>query len=239
MADVKNNLRASAEPQLTDDEEAGYVVGSLWVFNSQFWRCAGNEAGAAVWRRLYGAPRGWPSGQRLLPANMAAVSNGAIGTTADKLIFLPFEIDREVNISAALVYVAATTAGGASADLGLYANDPLTDKPGARLARAFGADIASATGTRQLTFASPVTVGPGLYWGAIGIKGVATPANVTRLTGSTGKHLGGGTLNDLGGAQPWRCYAGSYTFANGLPATAPTISQDNTNDAVLMAFLRT
>lgn len=238
MADLKNNMRASAAPQPTDDTSAGYAIGSLWFYGAQIWQCTAANEDAAVWRRVVKGPSGWPKNQRLLPGNFASASNGAIATTTDKVIFLPFEIDRPADISGALVYVAATTGASAVFDLGLYANDPETDKPGARLARAFGADVASATGTKQLNFASAVPVGPGLYWGAVGIKGVATPANVTRLTGSTGKHMGGGTLNDLGGPQPWRCYAGSYTFANGLPANAPTISQDNTNDAVLMALLR-
>ena len=52
-ADIQNNFTAIVDPVGTDDTNAGYVAGSVWINTAaippESWRCADPSAGAAVW----------------------------------------------------------------------------------------------------------------------------------------------------------------------------------------------
>lgn len=49
-----HNLTATTAPAVTDDGDAGYQVGSIWINTStdNIYMCADTTAGAAVWRQL-------------------------------------------------------------------------------------------------------------------------------------------------------------------------------------------
>ena len=52
-AGIQNNFTAIVDPVVTDDTNAGYVAGSVWINTAatppESWRCADPSAGAAVW----------------------------------------------------------------------------------------------------------------------------------------------------------------------------------------------
>jgi hypothetical protein len=49
-----HNLTATAAPGVTDDGDAGYSLGSIWInlTTDNIYMCADTTAGAAVWRQL-------------------------------------------------------------------------------------------------------------------------------------------------------------------------------------------
>jgi hypothetical protein len=51
---LKNNLDAAAEPIATDDANAGYEPGSMWVdiTNKKAYQCVDSSIGAAIWQTL-------------------------------------------------------------------------------------------------------------------------------------------------------------------------------------------
>lgn len=44
----------TANPAVTDDSSAGYLVGDIWYYATQTWICSSNTIGAAVWRLISG-----------------------------------------------------------------------------------------------------------------------------------------------------------------------------------------
>lgn len=49
---ILDNLYAEALPAVTDDQDSGYSVGSLWVYNTQVFECTDASSGAAAWQEL-------------------------------------------------------------------------------------------------------------------------------------------------------------------------------------------
>lgn len=49
-ATLKNNLTATSAPSVTDDEDAGYDVGSAWVYDNTTYTCVDSTVGKAVWQ---------------------------------------------------------------------------------------------------------------------------------------------------------------------------------------------
>lgn len=47
---LKNNLTATAHPSVTDDEDAGYEVESIWVYDNITYTCVDSTVGKAVWK---------------------------------------------------------------------------------------------------------------------------------------------------------------------------------------------
>jgi len=79
--DIKHNLGAVVDPNvLTDDDVAGYSVGSLWINRATgaVYRCLDSTTGAAVWGFM---------GPRADSAAVLAWGNASVGgTTADRFM---------------------------------------------------------------------------------------------------------------------------------------------------------
>jgi len=52
IVQIRTVYNKSADPTVTDDVNAGYVVGDKWLNNTAdtFWICFDNSAGAADWQ---------------------------------------------------------------------------------------------------------------------------------------------------------------------------------------------
>lgn len=46
---MKNNMEATSIPTATDDEDAGYIVGSIWMYDNTTYTCVDSSVGKAVW----------------------------------------------------------------------------------------------------------------------------------------------------------------------------------------------
>ncbi|HUX31385.1 MAG TPA: hypothetical protein VMV78_12305 [Thiobacillus sp.] len=59
--DIQHNLAGTVAPGVSDDEDAGYAVGSVWVdtTGSTYYVCISAAAGAAVWSANGGGAAGW------------------------------------------------------------------------------------------------------------------------------------------------------------------------------------
>lgn len=49
---ILNNLSPAGAPAVTDDEDDGYQVGSIWIHSGSVYQCTDATAGAAVWSNL-------------------------------------------------------------------------------------------------------------------------------------------------------------------------------------------
>lgn len=47
---LKNNMSATSAPAVTDDEDAGYDAGSIWVYDNTTYTCVDSSVGKAVWQ---------------------------------------------------------------------------------------------------------------------------------------------------------------------------------------------
>ena len=67
LSRIKNNVSATAAPAVTDDSDAGYSVGSIWLdlTNDVVWIAIDVTVGAAVWLALAAttSPGAAPGGQ--------------------------------------------------------------------------------------------------------------------------------------------------------------------------------
>lgn len=78
--DIRHNLNAIVNPTVTDDDVAGYSVGSLWINRATgaVYRCLDSTTGAAVWGFM---------GPRADSAAVLAWGNASVGgTTADRFM---------------------------------------------------------------------------------------------------------------------------------------------------------
>jgi hypothetical protein len=66
--DIRHNLSAAVDPAVTDDDAAGYSIGSIWLntTSTRAFRCFDDTAGAAVWVLDAPASSGGGGGDQLL-----------------------------------------------------------------------------------------------------------------------------------------------------------------------------
>lgn len=238
MADIKNNLTAITNPGVADDSTQIYEQGSYWFNTSTgvLWECHSASVGAAVWAPAGDGFDAWPSQTVRKSDNICGVTNSTHSANVDKMVFLPFRIGRKVTIDQMSIYLSVVGAG-AEVRLGLYDTDQTTDKPGNLLLDVGTIGLSSTTGTR--TKSGTLTVYPGLYWGAVGIKSTATPATLSRINAASGRFVHGSGLSDIGTTAPYRYYtAAAYVHADGFPSTAGVVSPDNGGDGIVVGLRR-
>jgi len=223
---IKNNLRATAAPTVTDDSAAGYSIGSHWYNKSTgtIWVCRSNTASAAEWQPLGVDYEPWPSNTYRLPENCAGTVSDMTLPTTDTFFLFPFMIRRPIAGVALAVSTIAGTAG-AAATFGLYPTDLSTGKPdgqtrlGGTLAGGLALD--SATGVRGGSFATRDLV-PGLYWVGVLTKGVVSPAVVKGMV-SNGKYIHR-DLTDVVAGTLNTCLSSATTYSGSAPGTCPGTS---------------
>ena len=89
VQDIKVNLNAAGAPSVTDDDVAGYAVGSQWVdvSNDKVYNCVDSSTGAAVWVDITaGASGGDPDQNLFQTITTDTGTDSAADTTTDTLV---------------------------------------------------------------------------------------------------------------------------------------------------------
>jgi hypothetical protein len=193
VANTLHNLSASGAPSAGDDVNAGYSVGSLWLWPaaSRLWRAVGVSAGAAVWIEVsnyYETP--YVAGNYYLPHGARA--GGQAQGCLNLIRLAPVMIRHAVTISELFVRVVATQASQ-NFQLAIYAAHPATQLPTGNALGATGNASTASTATVAVALAANVAiVRPGLHWLAVNCDH-GTP---TFLSDLGSNHVLGGLLGD-------------------------------------------
>lgn len=178
-----------------------------------------NDAGDTI--TLAAAPRhpGYRSNARYRFGNFGTA---AVAQNANNLCFVPMIVESTVTLTGADLSVTVVDGTNTGVLVGIYNNNSTTFKPGTRIANAtatLNASVLSATTTRYVAFASPVTLTPGLYWRAIMCQGAPTCISIAASDNLSAALLG--TDSATAPHTAYNCWlATSYGYANGLPADA-------------------
>jgi hypothetical protein len=161
--------------------------------------------------------------------NQLTPSTGAL--TANTIRAYPWRVTKKIIITAVRCEVT-TLVAGATFRLGLY-----TDNNGYPNALVAGSDVATldgaTLGVRLNTFASAITLLPGIYW--LAVNSSAAPTLRAILPASIESILG---VNPAGGAtSQYTGWTVGATFA-ALPATYPAAAALNQNSSAPMAMFR-
>jgi hypothetical protein len=219
---IRNNLRATTNPAVTDDSSRGYSQGSRWLNTAtgQDWIAQDVTAGAAVWWRGT-RTKPWQSQRYMWPDHVVGLSTSQ--PAAGKLIFQPFHVDRRVTLDRLGVPLVTSQTGGA-VRIGIYSSDPDSMLPLA-LVGSVG-EVSMATGSSVVaqgqftTGGGLLTVAPGLYWLAATFKsGGVMPTVRTASAGLISRSTDNQDIN-AGFVLPH--IEASFSYA-GLPATPPTL----------------
>jgi hypothetical protein len=217
MADIKNMLRGTAAPQVTDDASAGYIAGSKWTWGFRNYACIDATVGAAKWIRTLDNVDAWPSATYRLPDNcngMFADTTPGVGT--DFFGLFPFLVDRPFNQVA--VSVSAIGSGGTELRFGAYPHDPVTGKPSttSRLANIGGGTI-NSPGLKSFSGATIDVVG--LVWISVHCRlvGITTAPTWVTMAGANGRHVHTGSGAELTNKQALYHYTSTDAFTTSPP----------------------
>lgn len=143
--------------------------------------------------------------------------------TANQLRLIPFVINRTVTLSA--LALETTTAGdaGSVARLGIYSADS-NGQPSTLLAEA-GTVATDAVGCPEAAFASPPTLTPGAYWGAVVVQGAVTTQPTLRTANINIPTIPVGSPSPLTAGAVKSTFSGAtVATGSGLPASPGTLS---------------
>ncbi|NOG69827.1 hypothetical protein [Roseicella sp. DB1501] len=217
----KANSAATVDPTTTDDSGSGYAAGSHWLNTSggEIFIARTAVSGAAEWMGLSPMDHpGYVSGLWYGTQPNAVITTGAYPTGS--MLFSPMTVMFRVSVTNISFYMVTTaTSGGATAayaKVGLYSNSG--GRPANLLAEC-NADIDLTTGQiKTATFASAVTLNPGVYWVGIVTQGTNAPVFVS-WSNTAG---GGGFVNIVGGLTGGAFMAGGQLINRMARNTAPT-----------------
>jgi hypothetical protein len=125
--DIQHNLSAVVDPGVSDDDVAGYSIGSVWVntnTDSSF-RCVDDSTGAAVWEAAGGG--GGTGGTATLIQTDQTLTTGSLsasGGTVD--LNLTDFIDEGLIFDLQVTRTAGT--GGDDIDVEIYTEDTFTNR---------------------------------------------------------------------------------------------------------------
>jgi hypothetical protein len=235
---IKDNLRATSAPSATDDTSAGYSIGSTWYNKSTgtFWVCRVNTASAAEWMPIQSTYEAWQSASFRLPDNFGSILAAQQPAVEDRIYLLPFLITRAID--GVSLYLETVGSTDAAAVLGLYPNNPMTNKPDgqSRIGSNLGSvALTSGTGAKTMSFTAR-DITPGLYWLGVHLKGVTTMPIFTGMR-SNGKHVHRADWNDIAAGTNVLCYSAVATYTGSAPSPCPVTSAYSL--ASPMAMIRT
>ena len=163
-ASIRHNFAASAAPGVTDDETAGYSVGSRWFVSADAgeWVCTDATAGAAVWAVAVMADHPGYRASTYYATQSGSTSTATAVGAVDTLYLQPIRIMRPV--TATSLQVRTQTGGAASAvKLAVWRNL----SGGAIGLPILGSNTGAATTASTTTIPVAVTstvLLPGWYW---------------------------------------------------------------------------
>lgn len=227
-----NNLSATTDPAVGNDNTQGYSIGSRWINTSTGWEftALAVTTGAANWMRISPASLApvvvaqTGASNVLLPFTNIATAAVQISTGALNVgYFVPFIITKPTAISALAFNVTAITSGGTAVvgRLALF-NDNGAGGVGTLVAD-YGTTAMSATGIRSI--AGSRTLQPGIYWGAFKYEYSVAPTTHPIMTMmSTVLPLPGPSMTSIN----YRCLQSSSTISGAFtsnPAATPSSTQ--------------
>lgn len=144
-------------------------------------------------------------------------------TLTGKINYMPWVIDQQVAFKNLRVEVTTLLAGG-QIRCGLYADDG-TGLPGTLVAGSDNGVMTSDTvGVKTITFASPITIQPGLYWVAF-TNSAAIALRAFSASTLSSDVLGYSSTVGSGAGKTMR--QSNFTFG-AMPSTAPDVSSVET-----------
>lgn len=224
-----NNLSATTDPAVGNDNTQGYSVGSRWINTTTGWEFSALAVttGAAIWMRI--------SPTSLLPAfvpqtgasnilhpwhDVASAAN--VGGAQNQGMFTQFILTKPTTISGLAFQVTTAAAGGAGVvgRCGLF-NDNGAGGVGTLIAD-YGTTAVTSTGLK--TVAGSRTLQPGIYWTGFKYEYTTVPTTAPQFTSmSTVISIPGPALNSVN----YRCLAASGIVGAFVsnPAATPTSTQ--------------
>lgn len=239
MSNVKNNLNASAAPQVTDDTSSLYAIGSKWYWPAMGveWVCKDASVGAAVWA-LQGTATGWP-----WPKNFYLQPEYISGWTdlvavADILAMVPIRVYRRTEIDSIAAHLT-TSQASAAIRYGIYPTDIDTGLPDGQtlVSGSDSGEIALTSGSdvTKPSAVSGIFLNPGVYWLANLVKSTGgTQPTLKRITGNTMGAMG--SSSGLVDASATRCRGAAQAYG-AMPSTCPATAIA-TGNALVMGVRR-
>jgi len=222
---IKNNLQASAVPQVTDDSSAGYSIGSVWRWTAYTleWVCLDATMGAAVWS-LKGDAMGWPWPKQTYYQPDYITSWTDQTASADTLCMIPLRVHRRTSVDRIAAHLT-TSQASAAIRYGIYPTDLDTGLPdGQTLVSGSDSGEIDLSSGSDVTKPSTISIilNPGVWWLASLVKSTGgTQPTLKRISGTTmgALKLGSG----LGDASALRHRGASQAYG-ALPTTCPVTS---------------
>lgn len=215
LTQALDKLDATTSPTVSDDNTAGYGVGSLWfdVTNDLAWHCLDASTGAAVWRPVpqYGGQNfGYVSGSYYYGGS-GILGTSTLAVAANTLYAVPLNIAFLATFTALCVEV--TTGAVGNVRMGIYRNSGAY--PSA-LVLDGGTATTDAIAFKEIAISQQLT--PGQYWLAAVFdatptcrrKGISTGQAVAPMLGIDQTADTSGDVDD--------CVTVAFTYA-ALPAT--------------------
>lgn len=232
---IKNNLQASAAPQVTDDSSAGYSIGSVWRWPSLTleWVCISASVGAAVWS-LKGTSTGWtwPKNTYAQPDYITSWTDQV--ATADILCMIPLRVHQRTEIDRIAAHLT-TAQASAAVRYGIYPTDLDTGLPdGQTLVSGSDSgeiDLSSGSDVTKPSTVSGVFLTPGVWWLAHLVKSTGgTQPTLKRISGNTtGALKSSAGLVDSSSVR----FRGAAQAYGALPSTCPVTALATGNGLVM------
>jgi hypothetical protein len=237
MADIKNNLSATIDPNAGNDASQGYVIGSSW-FNrntGEQWTCANATTGSAEWILTAFDDQYWPSGFAQFAPGITALTDRT--PAAGLLIAQKFVFHRKVNINSIGIHLT-TPQTGCAVRMGMYGLDRSTGGFGAlvkdagELSLDSAVNSAAVAGARLFLNGMNAYLNPGIYFAAALFKQGSTPATVKGISTSAMGIYPRAIGEDL--STPGRYLVGTVAYG-ALPSAAPSMTfSSGTDGAAVM-----
>lgn len=178
---VVDNLAATTDPGVSNDNTEGYHAGSQWFNTSagRMWMCTDATLGAAVWKHMAFGDAPWgPSDPDFSDSTIFLtpfVSNTSAGPlVANRIYMIPVSVPRRRTYSTYVLNLT-TLAGTSIIRMGLYSYNA-SGQPTAKLDEASATVDAStgtgSTGIKTLSFTSNQDLRPGPHFIGVVTDGV-------------------------------------------------------------------
>jgi hypothetical protein len=177
----KSNVTATSNPTITDDGNAGYAPGSIWLntSTSRIFICVNNTSSAAVWFEAVG--------QTATELSPEVTNTIDLGTTTNRY--------KDLYLSGSIDGTANATFGGTLNVTGLSTMATVDINGGNIDDTTIG-----ATTPTEATFTNTTLTGNGSITGTLGVTGLTTLAQVDANSGTIdGTVIGGNTASPITG----------------------------------------
>jgi hypothetical protein len=225
LAGQKDMLNETRDPIQSDDNVAGYTIGSFWLntVTKRTWTCFSNITNTAIWRRTDNTDSSESLGSEAPKSHFLGSSlllyGSTGGNTSGEIQYTRIWLVSGTVLSSMETYIAAGGSGARSVRYGIYSQaDPL-NQAGIPLTRVAQTAAASTSGANGMFFNLPLlssytVIATGYYW----LAKIQDSSAISFVT----------TASIPAGFLPVRRESGSTTV---LPATAGTLT--NPTSAVI------